>query len=405
MAAKKLFMKAFKYQVADSTASDPYFLQYMDHAFGQARFVWNQLKEYIDAQLKLGEFLPSRIDLNNYVNRHLKKQHPWLKGVVDKFYHTHTVYEIHAAYEAYLKGERGEPKFRCKYDQVQTVTTNFTNNNIKFDYDQGIVSLPYLNKEHSLKAILHRDLEGPILGAQITRHATGDFYVIILCEYEGKELPSSDKKVGLDLGLKDWVICSDGKVYPALKAIYKMEKRIKRQQRSLSRKYEVAKAKCPEGEKVQVSKNYIKLKKSLARNYEHLRNMRNDVADKISFEIISNNQVIIAEDLNVQGMLKNHKLAKSVADAIFRKLVTKLEYKAAWYGRTFKKIDRFFPSTQLCPHCGYQNTELKGLKGLSIREWECPNCHARNDRDLSAAINILNEGLRLLQQEDGDLTL
>ena len=131
--------------------------------------------------------------------------------------------------------------------------------------------------------------------------------------------------------------------------------------------------------------------------------MRSDAADKISLAIISENQVIAAEDLNTQGMMKNHKLAKAVADAVFRKLLYKLEYKAAWYGRTFIKVDRYFPGTQLCPHCGYQNKELRGLKGLSIREWECPDCHAKNSRDFAAAVNILNEGLRLLQQEGGDL--
>lgn len=403
MPAEKLFMKAFKYRIAESTAADAGFLQYMADAFGQTRFVWNQLKDHIDGLLRQKRHLPSRIDLNNYVNRVLKKQYPWLSGSVDKFYFTHTVCEIHAACQAYIKGDRGEPHFRRRHSPVQTVTTSFTNDNIRADFEQGTVSLPYLNKERRLKVILHRPLEGRIMGAQLTRHCTGDYYVIILCEVPEKPLPPGEKAVGVDVGLKDPVTCSDGTVYPALKAFYKMERRIKRKQRSLSRKYEAAGKKCKEGEKVQVSKNYLKVRESLARDHERVRNMRSDAADKISLAIISENQVIAAEDLNTQGMMKNHKLAKAVADAVFRKLLYKLEYKAAWYGRTFIKVDRYFPSTQLCPHCGYQNKELRGLKGLSIREWECPDCHAKNSRDFAAAVNILNEGLRLLQQEGGDL--
>ena len=404
MTAEKLFMKAFKYRIAESTA-DAGFLQYAAAAFGQTRFVWNQLKDYIDGLLKQKQRLPSRIDLNNYVNRVLKKEYSWLSGSVDKFYFTHTVYEIHAAYEAYLRGDRGRPHFRCKYDEVQTVTTNFTNNNIKVDFEHGTVELPYLNqrKGQSLKVILHRPLEGRILGAQLTRHAAGDYYVIILCEVAEKKLPPADKAVGLDVGLRNWVTCSDGTVYPALKAFYKMDKRIKRRQRSLSRKYEAARKKSREGEKVQLSKNYLKVKTSLARDYEHLRNMRNDAADKISSAIVSKNQVIAVEDLNTRGMLRNHHLAKAVADAVFRKLIYKLEYKAAWYGRTFIKVDRYFPSTQLCPGCRRKNTELQGLKGLSIREWICPYCLTHNSRDFASAVNILNEGLRLLRQEGGDL--
>ncbi len=234
-------------------------------------------------------------------------------------------------------------------------------------------------------------------------HAAGDYYLIILCETAGQQLPPTEKCVGVDIGLKDWMVCSDGKVYPALKALYKKEKRIKRKQRSLSRKYKAAKNKCAEGEKVQLSKNYYKEKESLARLFEQVRNIRKDGVHKMTFTVVSENQVIAAEDLYVQGMLKNRKVAKAVADAVFREVLMKLEYKAAWYGRTFIKVDRYFPSTQICPHCGYQNTELRGPGGLSMRRWECPHCHAINDRDFAAAVNILNEGLRQLRQKGGDL--
>lgn len=359
----KLVIKAFKYRIKDESVNAE-FLQYAADAFGQTRFVYNQLHDYIDKKLEQGQRLPSRIDLNNYVSRELKKQYEWLNGSVDKFYFTHAVYEIHAAYQEYLKGNRGKPKFRRKYAPRQTVTTNFTNNNIKVNEKDSTISLPYLNKDRRLKVILHRPIEGRILGAQITRHVTGDYYVIILCETEIDDLPQNENYVGIDVGLKVFAACSDGISYASLKALYKQQRRIKRLQRSLPRKH------------------------------EHAANMRNDYAHKISKALIDKNQAVFAEDINVQGMVKNHNLAKAVSDAAFNSLMRKLTYKAQWYGRVFLRADRYFPSTQLCPHCGYRNTELKGMKGLKIREWECPQCHARNERDSAAACALVVGTLR-----------
>lgn len=397
----KLIIKAFKYRIKDESVNAE-FLQYIAEAFGQTRFVYNQLHDYINKKLEQGHRLPSRNDLNNYVNRVLKKQYEWLKGSVDKFYFTHAAYEIHDAYQEYLKGSRGEPKFRRKYATRQTVTTDYTNGNIKVDEQESTISLPYLNKERRLKVFLHRPIEGRIVGAQITRHVTGDYYVIIRCETEIADLPKNENYVGIDVGLKVFVTCSDGTKHASLKALYKQQRRIKRLQRSMSRKYEAAKKKCKKGKNVPRSKNYTKTKEKLARVHEHVANMRNDYAHRVSKALIDKNQAVFAEDINVQGMVKNHNLAKAVNDAAFNSLARKLAYKAQWYGRIFLRIDRYFPSTQLCPHCGYRNTELKGMNGLKIREWKCPQCHAYNKRDLAAAVNILHEGMRLLR-EGGDL--
>ncbi len=397
----KQVIKAFKYRIKDESVNAE-FLQYAADAFGQTRFVYNQLHDYIDKKLEQGQRLPSCIDLNNYVNRELKKQHEWLQGLVDKFYFTHVVYEIHAAYQEYLKGTRGKPKFRRKYAPRQTVSTNFTNNHIRVDAQESTISLPYLNKERRIKVLLHRPIEGRMLGAQITRHVTGDYYVIILCDVEMNDLPQNDNYVGIDVGLKVFVTYSDGSSYPSLKAMYKQQRRIKRLQRSLSRKYNGATKKSQQEKKVPRSKNYLKAKAKLARAHEHIANMCTDTAHKIAKELIDKNQAVFAEDINVQGMVKNHNLAKAAGDAAFNSLMRKLAYKAQWNGRVFLRVDRYFPSMQLCPHCGYRNTELKGMKRLKIREWECPHCHARNDRDSAAAINILHKGMSL-RQEGGDL--
>ena len=321
--------------------------------------------------------------------------------MVDKFYFTHAVYEIHGAYREYLKGNRGRPKFRRKYALGQTVTTSFTNSNIAVNAHDSTISLPYLNKEKRLKVIQHRPIEGRIIGTKITRHVTGDYYIIILCEVEMADLPQNENYVGIDVGVKVFVTSSDGTSYPALKALHKQQRRIKRLQRSLSRKYEATKKKCRAKEQVPRSKNYLKTKARLARAHEHVANMRTDTAHKISKEIICKNQAIFAEDINVQGMLKNHHLAKAVSDAAINSLMQKLAYKAQWHGRVFLKVCRYFPSTQICPHCGYQNTELKGMQGLRIRELECPQSQVHNDRDSATAVNILNEGMRLWQEGGG----
>jgi putative transposase len=169
-----------------------------------------------------------------------------------------------------------------------------------------------------------------------------------------------------------------------------MEKKLKREQRKLSKRALKAKE---SGKELFESKNYQKQKKVVARLHEKVMNQRTDFLNKLSTEIIKNHDIICIEDLNTKGMLKNHKLAKSISDVSWSKFVSNLEYKALWYGKTIVKIDKWFPSSKLC---STKNCEYKAPKmPLSIREWDCPICHARHDRDINASKNILNEGLRI----------
>ena len=280
-----------------------------------------------------------------------------------------------AAYQKFFKEHTGYPKFKSKHDGHQSYTTNFTNGNIKADFDRGKVKLPKLKK---VKAKLHRNFSGQIKSATVSQMPSGKYYVSIWVETEHVELTHTDQNTGIDLGIKDLCITSKGKKYENPKTIRKYEKKLAKLQRQLAHKKKR-------------SQNYCKIKKKIALCHEKITNSRKDYLHKISHEIISENQVIVSENLQIQNMVKDHHLAKAISDVSWYELTRQLEYKAKWNGRKYIKIDTFYASSQLCSVCGYQNTETKDL---SIREWSCPVCGAKHDRDINAAKNILAEGLR-----------
>ena len=206
-----------------------------------------------------------------------------------------------------------------------------------------------------------------------------------MCEIESpKPLPVTDKAVGIDLGLHDLIVCSDGTRVETPKHFRKSEQKLVKRQCVFSR--------TQKG-----SKGHDKARLKVAQCHQKIKNQRKDFLQKLSTKLIRENQVICLEDLSVKSMKRNHKLAKSVSDASFSRFVFMLEYKAEWYGRKIVKIDRFYPSTQLCNGCGYRNESIKGLKGLKFREWTCPECGEVHDRDLNAARNILKEGLKSIE--------
>ena len=235
------------------------------------------------------------------------------------------------------------------------------------------------------KVVEHRLHEGRVLTATISHERSGEYYASVLCEIEHPEpLPVTDKVVGIDLGLHDIIVCSDGERVETPKYFRKAEQKLAKIQRAFSR--------TKKG-----SNGHEKARVKVARCHQKIKNQRNDFLQKLSTKLIKENQIICLEDLSVKGMERNHKLAKSVTDASFSKFVSMLEYKAEWYGRKVVKIDRFYPSTQLCSGCGYKNESVKGLRGLKVREWICPECGEVHDRDLNAARNILKEGLKSIE--------
>lgn len=252
--------------------------------------------------------------------------------------------------------------------------------------DHKFVKVPKLKSLIKIK--LHRRPKGMIKSATISRHSSGKYYISLLCKEEISELPQTNSAIGIDLGITDFAIFSTVQKIDNNKFTSKMAKKLKHEQPKLSRRALLAKQR---GFNLFEAKNYQKQKRLVARLHEKVMNQRNDFLNQLSTEMIKNHDIICIEDLNTKGMLRNHKLAKSISDVSWSSFVKKLQYKADWYGRKMIKVDQWFPSSQICSKCGQKD----GKKSLEIREWTCPLCHAHHDRDINASINILTEGLRI----------
>lgn len=267
----------------------------------------------------------------------------------------------------------GYPNFKSKRDNHKSYKTNGT---IKI-YDKS-VQLPKLG---IVKCHISREVKGRILSATISQNPSGKYFVSLCCTDVCIEpYPLTGKKIGIDVGLKTFAVTSDGTEYPNHKYFVKSQKKLSKLQRKLSRK--------PND-----SNRRKKARIQVARLYEKISNQRTDMLHKLSMEIIKNNDVICIEDLAPSNMVRNHKLSKSILDASWGEFRRQLEYKAEWYGKRVVAVDHFYPSSQLCSICG---TRWSGVKDLSVRKWTCPVCKTIHDRDVNAATNILNEGMRLL---------
>jgi len=344
----------------------------MARHFGSTRFVWNRFL----AQRK-ESYLENKESLTYYDNSKsltlLKKddEFNWLKEINSQSLQA-SLKDLDTAYGRFFKKQAIFPKFKSKHKSVDSFRCPQSVN-----LRDGKLFIPKFKT--GIKIKIHREMIGKILFATISRTPTDKFFAAITCEGEHTALPLADKEIGIDLGIKTLAICSDGKVFENPRATKEYAKKLAYEQRQLSRKEKN-------------SGKRIKQRKRVAAVHETIKNTRLDNIHKITHAIISENKTVVVEDLHVKGMIKNHCLAKAIADVSWHEITRQLKYKAQWNERNFTKIDRWFPSSKTCFECNFINQSLQ----LKDRKWVCPHCKTVLDRDLNASKNILKQGLKIL---------
>jgi putative transposase len=332
--------------------------------FGCQRFVFNYFLNKRNERYRNNELSTYNKDAGDLT--HLKLEYEWLKEPNSQSLQR-TLRNLDTAFNRFFTKKAKFPKFKNKKSKQSFCIPQNTIIENKRLY------IPKFKEGIEIKQ--HRPIEGTIINATISKKPCGHYYICVVVERNIKQYKPSNKVVGIDLGIKDLATLSDGTRYKNIRPYRTLEKRLSRLQREHKHKT---------GEK-----NREKARLKLARLYERISNIRSNHLHQTTCKIVCENQTIILEDLNVRGMLKNRKLAKSVADVSLYEFVRQITYKSEWYGRQVIFIDRWYPSSKTCNHCGFVNQGLT----LNDREWECPKCHKMLDRDFNASQNIKQEGL------------
>jgi len=360
---KILMLKAYKYRLKPTKNQ----ATLINKHIGSCRLVYNwALEQKIKTYEQTGKSI-NHMGLDKLLPA-LKTEKPFLKETNSQSLQGMTKH-VDAAFVRFFREKNGFPKFKSKKNPIQSFPVP---QHYSVDFEDNTVKLPKIGK---VEAIFHRKFEGTLRTATVSRSCTGKYFISILVE-DGKELPDTQKysestTVGIDVGIKDFAVLSTGEKIENPKYLNNSLKRLKCLQKRVSRKQKG-------------SKRREKAILLLSKIHEKISNQRNDFQHKLSSKLISENQAVALETLNVKGMVKNHCLAQSISDASWSSFVTKLEYKAQWAGKSILRIGQFEPSSKLCNVCGYHNSDLT----LKDREWICPDCKTPHDRDINAAINI-----------------
>lgn len=357
-------LKAYKYRIYPTSEQ----ILYLAKTFGCTRFIYNQMlrdriksyEENKDLGLK---------NIKYPTPAQYKKEYEWLKEV-DSLALANAQMNLDKAYKNFFRDKSvGFPKFKSKKTNRFSYTTNNQNGTISIE--DNFVKIPKLKSK--IKIVLHREFKGLIKSATISKTPSNQYYISILVDTEYSKLPKNDNKIGIDLGLKEFAICSNGDRFENPKNLRKAERKLVKLQRNLSRK-------------IKGSNNRYKSRLKVAKLHQKIANQRKDFLQKLSTKIINENQVIVLEDLRVKKMLQNHKLAKAISEVSWAEFRTMLEYKANWNDREIVIAPSNYASSQLCSECGYKNSDVKNL---ALRNWTCPECDANHDRDMNASINLL----------------
>lgn len=359
--------RAYKYRIYPNKKQQ----ELIRKTFGCTRYVYNH---YLDKR---------KTDKTNYTYlkcckdlTQLKKELEWLKEVDSVGLQT-SLKDLDVAYKNFFSGRSGYPKFKSRKNRHQSYRTSFSHNNIAF-IDKHI-KLPKLG----LVKVRDKQVpQGRILNATISQEPDGRFYCSLCCtDVSFKQLPKTNQFVGIDLGLVDFAIFSDGIKIENPRFFEKSEKKLAKLQRELSRK--------------SIGSNrWNKARIKVAKLQKHISNQRKDFLQKLTTLIVKKYDIICIEDLDVKAMKETELTVrnKRISDVSWSEFRRQLTYKSTWYGRTLSVVDRYYPSSQICHHCG----RIDGKKAETIRFWVCPKCNSKLDRDINAAINILNEGLRTI---------
>ena len=378
-------LKALKLRIYPNTNQQVY----LDNLLGSYRFVYNSClnlkkQKYIDSKENLG-----LKELGNYFHNNLtkNKEFEWLNEHNTKVL-KQSIMNLMESYKRFFVNGNGFPKFKSKHDFKQSCRFPVEAISKRNNYLSNHLTLTTQLKNVKFKCsdkyrIYLNDNKENIKSATLSKSKSGKYFLSILIDLPiAKQVPKTNKVIGIDLGIKDFIVDSNGNRYKNLKSIRTNKKKISKLQRRLSKK-------------VKGSKNKEKSRIQLAKYHEKLNNIKTNYLHEVSNILINENQVICMEDLNVSGMMKNKNLAKSLQELSLHQFTSMLKYKSNWYNRDLVQIDRFFPSTKLCNCCGYKNINLT----LKDREWKCPECKMKHDRDINASINILNEGLKILSNK------
>ena len=362
-----MIRKAYKYRIYPNASQKEYFAR----VFGCVRFFYNRsLSDINEIYKKTGNF-------KNITPASYKKEFEFLKEI-DSLALCNAQLSRNAAFKAFFRKQNAFPRYKSKKNE-QSYTTN-NQGSVKFSDNNRYISIPKCSRIRIKK---HRDFKGEIKSITVSKTTDDKYYISLLVEENIKDVKTSGNSIGLDLGLKDFIVDSNGKKYKNHKYLTKSQAKLAKEQRKLSHM-------------VKGSNNRNKQRIKVARLHKKINNERNDYLHKLSRRIIDENQIICIEDLKVKNMVKNHKLARNIADASWSRFISMLIYKANWYGRVIIKVPSNYPSSQLCSCCHFQFPKTKDLK---VRKWTCPQCGTVHDRDKNAAKNILSKGIEILTKD------